>query len=149
MKIHQPCYNPLSQSHLLAWDWLICLLAMASLLFLSISSLVQEVIVTGLLLTAIWPYIIDFVVVLLLLPNKTLFLVGYISRCPFMEIDWRLLVSLPALAFKFDLWWIIRVWIFFFLCCLKLSLFILCSSFQDILGCLFYTFYTEYIWSIR
>ena len=32
-----------SQSHLLAWDsWLICLLAKASLLFLSMSSLVQE-----------------------------------------------------------------------------------------------------------
>ena len=51
MKIHQPCYIPLSQSHLLAWDWLICLLAMAFLLFLSISFLVQEDLVSGLLVT--------------------------------------------------------------------------------------------------
>ena len=36
LKIHQPCNSLPSQSHLLAWDWLICLLAKASLLFLSI-----------------------------------------------------------------------------------------------------------------
>ena len=50
-KIHQPCNILPSQSHLVAWDWLICLLAKASLLFLSISSLVQEDHGSGLLVS--------------------------------------------------------------------------------------------------
>jgi hypothetical protein len=32
-------------------------------------------------------YRIGFVKVILLMPKYTLFLVGYISRCPFVEID--------------------------------------------------------------
>jgi hypothetical protein len=49
------CNIILFRTHLLAWDWVISLLTRASLLFLSISSLVQEDLVTGLFVSATWP----------------------------------------------------------------------------------------------
>ena len=77
-KIHQPCNILPSQSHLVAWDWLICLLAKASLLFLSISSLVQEDLGSGLLVSTtcfLWtvqPWLFSTVSQLVLHVNRCL-----------------------------------------------------------------------------